>query len=923
MKLDVAVFRILGIKNADDPYRLLGISRWDGNVTTLEMALRVRLAQIISHPMRHSPEAKLVREAIKQAGRLIRKGCDQKEVEEKDKQEAVHELTDLDRSIIAVLVAEGGWNKQSRSRLVGVSAAYGLTVGGLLRILTALAESARSGRGPLSKGNRTSNTPNRSWTKIPTSPKQSVLDDLMDEAAARFLPEFKEQTPATVIKLSVLFGMLSIVAIVLGLIVLRNADTKSDIAQAKSAELLRINTAISSGISHNPTQQHKSPFSTYPTFKEVIFTQEIGTLVDHATEIPKTLITLNETITSAVARGVLVSKQVVDQWDESIQTLSKVWPFLDRSLQEETGELIVEIVTNAQKDQQLLPRLFSSFILKDTSRLQTQAMTTVQKPWLYGELARMTCSNAMLSSTYQKIKDLTDTYLLNCDIEETRRDLIRSEGVFLVQNTELDSSIFMHWEEWLAMVSREQLTHVADAIRVDVIQNILHSDIDLTRPSRTRKILGRFIKEVDWISTDQMRDSLLSFYLDPKISQVDMWAFTHLLNDAGLIPWLHHDHVVEIEDSFTKREIITKDLLNVWPSASKIIQKERALVLPAGYDPQLVELWRELMHPGHDTSIPSAKQFALARRLNEIAAAMWIGRPSRAWELIDNLDRSMNYDEELLTITPKSSNGQLVGRFLNIQRDQKQMMELLNFIRTSEYTTLHPTDASLLARTALFHRDLEIRRDAVSLICDTFSTSREIAIALVNVLTARAKTPQVDALVAYLTDDILPPRHDSFWLMEARRAFVQHALTAGKPELKALDQAVITAASSAIGEALLVDPTRIRPTHETTIEESYTQLVEAWNSRLGEPSILQRSFSLAGSDSILETHMKLQLQYLQKLQQLEESWSGSSDIQGDLEVLHESPTLIDQIRDAEFASLAIWHRLFNLASTEFQEQENQ
>lgn len=923
MKLDAAVFRILGIKNADDPYRLLGISQWDGNVATLEMALRVRLAQIISHPMRHSPEAKLVKEAIKQAGRLIRKGYDQKEVEEKDNQETIHELTALDRSIIAVLVAERGWNKQSRSRLVGVSAAYGLTVGGLLRILTALAESARSGRGPLSKRNPTSNTPNRSWTKIPTSPKQSVLDDLMDEAAARFLPEFKEQTPETVIKLSVLFGLLSVIAIVLGLLVLRNADQKSDIAQAKSAELLRTNTVISSGISHNPTPQHKSPFSTYPTFKEDIFTQEIGTLVDHAADIPKTLITLNETITSAVAQGVLVPKQVVDQWNDSIQTLSKVWPFLDRSIQDETGELIVEIIINAQKDPQLIPRLFSSFILKDEARLQTQEMTTVQKPWFYGELARMTCSNAMLSSTYQTIKSLADTSRLNCDVEETRRDLIRSVGVFLVQNTELDSSILIRWEEWFAMVSREQSTHIADSIRFDIIQNILHSDLDLTRPTNTRKILGRLVKDIDWVSTDQSRDTLFSFYLEPKLSQVDLWAFTHLLHDTGLIPWFHHDHVVEIEDPFAKRETITKDLSNIWPSASKLIQQERVLVLPAGYDPQLVELWRGLIFSTDDQSIPSAKQFALARRLNEIAAAMWIGRPSRAWQLVDNLDQSMNYDEELLSNTPNSSNGQLHDRFLNIQRDPQQMMELLNFIRTSEYTTLHPTDASLLARTALFHADPGIRREAVSIICDIFSTSPQIATALVNVLTARAKTPQVDALVAYLTDDILPPRHDSLWLMEARRAFVQHALTAGKPELKALDQAVITAASSAIGEALLVDPTRIRPTHEITIQESYTQLVEAWNSRLGEPKIPQRSFSLTGSNSILEMHMKLQLQYVQKLQQLEKSWAGTSDIEGDLELLHESPTLVDQIRDAELASLAIWHRLFNLASTEFQEQEIQ
>ena len=919
MKLDIAVFKILGIKNADDPYRLLGISQWDGNVTTLEMAIRVRLAQIISHPMRHSPEAKLVREAIKHAGRLIRKGCAQKKVEQKNKQEAVHELTNLDRSIIAVLIAERGWNKQSRSRLVGVSAAYGLTVGGLLRILTALAESARSGRGPLSKGNRTSNTPNRSWTKIPTSPKQSVLDDLMDEAAERFLPDFKEQTPETVIKLSVLFGMLSLIAIVLGLLVLRNADEKSDLAQAKSAELLRTNIIISSGISHNPTQQHKSPFSTYPTFKEDIFTQEIGTLVDHATEIPKTLITLNETITSAVARGVLVPKPIIDQWEDSIVTFSRVWPFLDRSLQEETGESIVKIITNAQKDSQLLPRLFSSFRLLVDSRLQTQEMITVQKPWLFGELARMTCSNVMHPSTNQKIKDIANTYFLNCDIEETRRSLIRSEATSLLHKTELDSSIFIRWEEWLAMVSREQLAHLADAIRLDVIQNILHSDIELTRPSSTRKVLGRLILEIDWVSTDQIRDALLSFYLDPKISQVDIWAFTYLLHDAGMIPWFQHDHVVEIEDPFTKRETITKDLLNGWPSASKMIQLERALVLPAGYDPQLVALWREFIKSAHDQSMLSAKQFALARRLNEIAAAMWIGRPSRAWELVDNLDHTMNYDEELLPNTPNSSDGQLDDIF----RDSKQKMELLNSIRSSEYTTLDLTDASLLARIALFDADPGIRREAVSLICDSFSTSPEIATALVNVLTDHAYTPQVNALVAYLTDDILPTRHDSLWLMKARRAFVQHALTAGKPELKALDQAVITAASSAIGEALLVDPTRIRPTHETTIQESYTQLVEAWNSRLGEPSIPQRSYSLAGSDSILVTHMKLQLQYIQKLQQLEETWSGSSDIQGDLEVLYESSTLVDQIRDAEFASLAIWHRLFNLASTEFQKQENQ
>ena len=114
MNLERAAFIILGIRNATDPASLLGIPNWNGSVPTLEAAIRKRVAQILSHPLSHSDEASLVREAIQEAGIILAKQChsDYKEVE-KEK----HELTQLDRSIIAVLVSEGGWNRQSRSRL--------------------------------------------------------------------------------------------------------------------------------------------------------------------------------------------------------------------------------------------------------------------------------------------------------------------------------------------------------------------------------------------------------------------------------------------------------------------------------------------------------------------------------------------------------------------------------------------------------------------------------------------------------------------------------------------------------------------------------------------------------------------------------------------------------------------------------------
>ena len=168
MEIDRAIFLILGIRNTQTPEQLLGIPKWNGSPASLESAIRTRVAQILSHPMKHSEEAKLVRQAIKEAGKLLRNQCKTYTKEFQPKKEHSHEMTKLDRSIIAVLVSEGGWNRKSRARLVAVAAAYGLTVGGLLRILTALADSSRTGSGPLSQQERSENMPDRSWGEIET-----------------------------------------------------------------------------------------------------------------------------------------------------------------------------------------------------------------------------------------------------------------------------------------------------------------------------------------------------------------------------------------------------------------------------------------------------------------------------------------------------------------------------------------------------------------------------------------------------------------------------------------------------------------------------------------------------------------------------------------------------------------------------------
>jgi hypothetical protein len=911
MNLERAVFLMLGIRNAADPKELLGVPKWDGSAATLDAAIRTRVAQILSHPMKHSEEAKLVRQAIKEAGIHLRAECITYSEERKKNKEHTHEMTYLDRSIIAVLVSEGGWNRRSRARLVAVSSAYGLSVGGLLRILTALAESSRSGNGPLSQQSRSKNVPNRSWAALPISKnKQSVVDDLMDEMANRFLPELKEFSTIGTIKLSALFGMLTILVIVLGLLIINRADDRAQRAANTFAISSNSTQAGEDDVDSAGKEQYRSSFEFYPSFEEIIFTEEVGTLVDNAPELPNKLRDTYQKISNAATGGARVDDKLLLDWNNSIHTISSIWPFLDTLLQDEIGSLIHDAIAISPQVQGPPTQLLAP--LEHAVKSNPSAANPFKKPWAIGELSRLACSESLISSLTSLVKKSAYSYTLDCDVYESRRQVIRLLAIDLVKVTELDINSFLHWEQWLAMVDREQNNEIATGLKLDVIQLILRNSVDLTRESNTRKVLGRLVHEIDWIRSGLARKSLLSIYLDRTITTIDLWALSNMLVDLHAVPWFVQRHVIQLDDHFDQRERVATELQGLWPKVEAPKVTLHTLILPAGYDPTLVDVWIELSLLCNDESLSPAKRFVQSRKLNEIAASLWVGRPSRAWELIDNIDQSSQYEDDFELSQGGRSNGKLSQRFPNTNLDVDQMMELLNFIRSADYQTLHPKDAAVLARTAFFYRDVGIRQEAVVLICDQFSKSPVVAEALVNVLTPNAKTLQVEGLVAYLTDDILPPRHHESWITVVRRSLIQHALTVGRKNLVGLNEAAASASVSALGEAFIVDPSRLRSTQEVRVADSYNLLIESWRKRLGT------NYSRATNDSagVLEYHLQQQLEYLHLIKQLELVWTGEITQIDDFISIQQSTSLLKQIAHAEIASMEVWKRMMKLANEE-------
>jgi hypothetical protein len=100
---------------------------------------------------------------------------------------------------------------------------------------------------------------------------------------------------------------------------------------------------------------------------------------------------------------------------------------------------------------------------------------------------------------------------------------------------------------------------------------------------------------------------------------------------------------------------------------------------------------------------------------------------------------------------------------------------------------------------------------------------------------------------------------------------------------------------------------------EIDVNQAYDRLLRAWRKRLGINIPLKNK----NSSNVLENQLRQQLEYIQLLLQLELVWSGEKSMTDDLKKIGASQTLVEQISEAEIASLRIWKRMLQLAKEEF------
>ncbi|MCA9292036.1 MAG: hypothetical protein KDA25_12970, partial [Phycisphaerales bacterium] len=261
------VMHFLRVPPGSGPFAVLGLRPAEYRAGQIEQALFRQLQRIDAHADAGTPEAKQVRERVVVAARILR------DPEQRDRllrefkairQETEHEpallgtepvaapaprpmprplaptsngpsassarrterpalrLTEFDRQVLAVLVGGGGWNADSRARLVALAATYGVSVQGLIRVVTGLAAYAASGGATLGVREITAGS-----SRMTMARPSEDLDGPSTERewVDRVAPEFLEGDTWSTVKLALLFSLLTLfVAIVVTRFLVQSGD---------------------------------------------------------------------------------------------------------------------------------------------------------------------------------------------------------------------------------------------------------------------------------------------------------------------------------------------------------------------------------------------------------------------------------------------------------------------------------------------------------------------------------------------------------------------------------------------------------------------------------------------------------------------------------------------------------------------------
>ena len=866
--------RFLGVESSSGPMKLLGLRAQRCDVSSVAAALEVRLRQVDHHPGGRSREAQQVRRrlcqvadtlgaSIERAGKPAAVSPTSRSSPPAPAPAVIHSiaadtLTDFDRHVLAVLVGCGGWNAITRSKLVGLAGAYGVSVQGLMRVVAGLSEYAKSGGPRLGTAEITSGAAR--VAALPTvAPRQGEAESLR---LTGFTPQLGQDSASTTIKLSLLFGLLTLVV---AMVAARFLLFPGQSHRFTPAEETTASPPLKSPWTSTPTEPTKAAddrpatppthrlarFSQPPTFLGRALSPETARAADECSQLPQEI----ETVARRIAISDDPSEAVYRAWDDFMRTVGIGWAMIDDDTRAAIDRAIFEALYEASDSPSVADRLLRA-LMPPSGRL-ADPNDLWRGAWMAGTLARISSSANLSPAVIDRARTHLDI-ALNRRALQAAADFNSAAGAWLdgtvatlIDVMESDERIYDFWECWIAVQARLGRGDRLSAAVMFGIEAVLRSSTDLSRPGPGVNVLGRLLSMSDFDSSRIVKDRLREFFEDDqRISTQDLWVLTSLLAESGAASWFSDDLVLPSDGDWMFRRRTADRISQRWPHAAWAVAEPNAEAPGLPVDPVLAARWltlsqSQLHRPLAGEPERLMDQLVIACRLNEAVSWMVAREEAQARQLLDRLElievagpggtSSAGAGASSVNPTrpggPTGRDGEWATAFEQAGRKTEERVQRLRVLRNSAGVDLGPKDAEALVR-AVYHSSWEdVRKLAQSVVVERFTTGANVALQMLDQFPGASASQRTAETIGRFTGRLLPRGRSESWAIDARLSLVEHALSLQRLGPGRIDQQTAAVVESYLNRQAAMRPRGSSSDTAGTAHGVAQGLLKAWRDR--------------------------------------------------------------------------------------------
>lgn len=722
---------------------------------------------------------------------------------------APRRLTAFDRMVLAVLVANGGWNAESRARLVALAAQQGIGVDGLMRVMSGLAAHVRTSGARPNFAEMNEGVALLHAARHEAEP--SRIEALLETVEERLGEELTSERLGPRIRVVAIFSLITLVMVYLLIRVLlvepapRQSPTSAEtpaVADAGAGESPNtgvVPPSIDDATAPQPPtfapgQVVLAKFPRPPGFAGERRPPEALQLLERARGLPALIDTLSRRIT--VGRDE-TSVAVEREWFAAAAEAGRCWPLMDPTLREAIAAQFALALRGVDAPT-MGDRLLKAF---EPAGVPREPMELWFAAFRAGVLARIVTHAALLPpGIVQRAGELlTQSLVVPVDggvrgfADGAARwlDVAAPEMIARLRGNEAFAD---EWEAWIEAQRAVRGTEALQEALVRVLSLLMHSGNDLTEPGPPSDLMGRLVQMLDFTDAPAVRREVLAWFSDPKVSTESLWVLTSLMARERGVRWFGTDLVLDWSATEESRAAQAGRIASRWLEPTAVDEGIPRTIMASA---EAIEAWREAVRavegavPGLRDARSAMRVLILAAMLNEAAQAFEVGQERRAREIVEEIvaalpgatgvDATVQWPPGLNSSgiprgVPSGVDGEWTAAFDATERSLDQRLAILRQLRTLPGGDLGPRDAETLVRAAFRGSSAEVRSVARAVLAESFRYGPTVVQELLDQLPESGATDELSEVIGAITETTLPRARDREWTRRARLALLLQLL---------------------------------------------------------------------------------------------------------------------------------------------------